>query len=316
MKRNSPDCARAYSGFCNIDDSHCPKSYLSYVNWTNEHQISRLSKELLVKRILRPRTGEYILDIGCGAGHDVHTLARLVGREGHVVGIDQSKTMIRAAQQQQVQRQRPTVEFRVCDAHHLHFPDNTFDACLAVGTLMFMKNPSQVLKEVFRVLKPGGRLVAHEADWDSLAIAGGDAATTNTIVRIIKHSLYQSGIGHQLPVLFWQAEFKNILVEACTLTVSDYVFADKGWRIEATLDEARMAGVISSARSKSLLNQLRAADDAGQFFGTCTAFAVAATKPRVYQRSAMNSLQMKRPISPRSTSTKRKKNAFKDIVEQ
>ena len=279
--RASAVSKRIVSGFCDVDRSDNPGSYLTYVNRINAHELSRFGKRQLFKRILRPRTGEHILDIGCGAGHDAHALARLVGRRGHVVGIDRSKTMIRAAQRR-IQGQKCAVEFRVCDAHHLTFPDNTFDACLAIGTLMFMENPSQVLTEVIRVLKPGGRLTVLESDWDSLAITAGNSAMTDTVVKIIQKSVCHSGIGHQLPVLFWRTGFEDIGVEACPLTLSDYALANEGWRIEATLDEAHKAGVLSSFYNRRLLHQLKLASESGKFFGACTGFAVAGIKPRVH----------------------------------
>lgn len=272
---------RFISGFCDVDHSDNPRSYLTYVNRINAHELSRSSKRELFKRILRPRTGERILDIGCGAGHDAHKLARLVGRNGHVVGIDRSKTMIREARRR-MQHKDLSLEFGVCDAHHLKFPDNTFDACLAIGTLMFMQNPSQVLTEVLRVLKPGGRFVAHESDWDSLAITAGNDPVTDTVVKIIQKSVCHSGIGHQLPVLFWQAGFKHTFMGAGTLTLSDYTLANEGWRIEATLEEARKAGAISSMDVRKLLHQLKVASETGKFFGASTGFAVAGIKPRVY----------------------------------
>jgi SAM-dependent methyltransferase len=207
-------------------------------------------------------------------------LAKLVGRNGHIVGIDRSKTMIRAAQRR-IQGQKCALEFHVCDAHHLKFPDNTFDACLAIGTLMFMENPSQVLTEVIRVLKPGGRLSTLESDWDSLVITAGNRAMTDTVTMIIRKSLRHSGIGHQLPVLFWQTGFKDIGVESGTLMLSDYALANESWRIEATLDEAREAGVISSAHVRRLLRQLKLASETGKFFGACTGFAVVGVKPTV-----------------------------------
>ena len=269
------------SGFCDVDRSDNLSTYLTYVNRFNAHELSRFSKRELFKRILRPRTGEHILDIGCGAGHDAHALARLVGRNGHVVGIDRSKTMIRAAQRR-IQGQKCALEFRVCDAHHLKFPDNTFDACLAIGTLVFMENPSQVLTEVFRVLKPGGRLTVQESDWDSLTITAGNGAMTDTLVKIRQKSVCHSGIGHQLPVLFWQTGFEDTFVGAGTMTLSDYTLANEGWRIEATLDEARKAGAISSKYTRRLLHQLKLASETGKFFGASTSFAVAGITPRVH----------------------------------
>ena len=185
FKRTITPPKRFISGFCDVDHSNDSRSYLTYVNRINAYELSRFGKRQLFKRILKPRTGERILDIGCGAGHDALALARVVGRSGHVVGIDRSKTMIRAAQRQ-IQGQKCALEFRVCDAHHLTFPDNTFDACLAIGTLMFMENPSQVLTEVIRVLKPGGRLTVLESDWDTLAItAGNNAMTTVSVMALL-----------------------------------------------------------------------------------------------------------------------------------
>ena len=83
------------SGFCDVDRSDNLSTYLTYVNRFNAHELSRFSKRELFKRILRPRTGEHILDIGCGAGHDAHTLARLVSRNGHVLTFARNKTMSR-----------------------------------------------------------------------------------------------------------------------------------------------------------------------------------------------------------------------------
>ncbi len=268
-----------FSGFCNIDHSDKPHSYVAYVNRMNADELSRYSKWQLFRRILRPRTRECILDIGCGAGHDSQILARLVGPYGHVVGIDRSKAMIRTAQKR-IQGKRDALEFHVCDAHSLKFPDSTFDACLAIGTLMFMKDPFHVLTEVIRVLKPGGRLVAHESDWDTLTITAGNNAMTNCIVNILRKSTCHSGIGHQLPVLFWRTGFQDIGVESCTMKMGNYAFANKGLRIQATLNEAQKAGIITSAHVRRLLFQLKSASRKGDFLGTCTSFAVVGTKSR------------------------------------
>jgi ubiquinone/menaquinone biosynthesis C-methylase UbiE len=100
-----------------------------------------------------------VLDIGCGGGRTIQKLATMVG-EGKVWGIDYSAASVAAASNTNA---REIAEGRVAiqlgSVSHLPFPDEMFDAVTAVETHYYWSNLIEGLREIRRVLKPGGRLI-------------------------------------------------------------------------------------------------------------------------------------------------------------
>ncbi|MCT4625406.1 methyltransferase domain-containing protein [Halodesulfovibrio sp.] len=106
--------------------------------------------------------GEHVLDLGCGAGVDTIVSAKLVGESGVVVGADVSSDMIERAQHNKEISQTPNVSFQLVDSVNLPFHDEQFDVVTTNAMLNLAVDKAGVLKEVYRVLKKGGRL--HVAD--------------------------------------------------------------------------------------------------------------------------------------------------------
>ncbi len=106
------------------------------------------------------RAGESVLDLGCGAGFDAFIAAQLVGPAGRVVGIDLSPEMLAVARAGQAEAGFPEVEFREASVEALPFPDASFDVALSNGVLNLVPDKPAALREIFRVLRPGGRLQA------------------------------------------------------------------------------------------------------------------------------------------------------------
>jgi arsenite methyltransferase len=104
--------------------------------------------------------GDAVLDLGCGAGFDAFVAALAVGPAGRVVGVDLSPEMLAVAECGRVQSGLPTLEFRETDVEALPFPDAHFDIALSNGVLNLIPDKPAALREVFRILKPGGRLQA------------------------------------------------------------------------------------------------------------------------------------------------------------
>ena len=110
---------------------------------------------------LRPvRPGEAVLDLGCGAGFDVCVAAQLVGCTGRVAGVDLSPEMLAIAEMARTVAGVPRIELRKATVEALPFPDAMFDVALSNGVLNLIPDKPAALREVFRVLKPGGRLQA------------------------------------------------------------------------------------------------------------------------------------------------------------
>lgn len=105
--------------------------------------------------------GQRVLDVACGTGILAREIAPRVGSVGRVVGIDPSPGMVAVAKQL-----APAIEWREGVAESLPFPDQSFDAVVSQFGLMFFTDCRQALREMLRVLTPGGRLAV--AVWDSL----------------------------------------------------------------------------------------------------------------------------------------------------
>lgn len=106
------------------------------------------------------RPGEAALDLGCGAGFDAFVAAQLVGPSGRVAGIDLSPEMLAVAEAGKVEGGFRRVEFRQAAVEAMPFPDESFDVALSNGVLNLIPDKPAALREIFRVLRPGGRLQA------------------------------------------------------------------------------------------------------------------------------------------------------------
>jgi demethylmenaquinone methyltransferase/2-methoxy-6-polyprenyl-1,4-benzoquinol methylase len=101
--------------------------------------------------------GGSAVDVACGSGKLTAELARLAGRHGRVVGLDFSAQMLEVAR-----REHPRVEFLEGDALDLPFDDASFDASTIAFGLRNLADPIRGLREMLRVIKPGGRAVILE----------------------------------------------------------------------------------------------------------------------------------------------------------
>jgi ubiquinone/menaquinone biosynthesis C-methylase UbiE len=109
----------------------------------------------------RIQPGQRALDVACGTGILARELISRTGSSGRVAGIDPSPGMVAVAK-----HLAPAVEWREGVAESLPFPDQSFDAVVSQFGLMFFTDRRQALREMLRVLAPGGHLAV--AVWDSL----------------------------------------------------------------------------------------------------------------------------------------------------
>ncbi len=228
--------------------------------------------------LLQVQAGQRVLDVGCGTGEDVRALAELVGSTGQAVGVDASAAMIREAEARSTDLAQ-SVAFKVMDAHRLDFADATFDSVRAERVLLHTESPGQVLAEMVRVTRSGGRVVAAEADIEAMILYAPDPALARTLPRLVGEGIRHPRMGQELRALFLDVGLVQVAVEPVGVPVTDAALAMELVGAEQHLDRARTAGVISAAEANAWLQQLQELGRADRFLCTLIMFIVAATKP-------------------------------------
>jgi SAM-dependent methyltransferase len=104
------------------------------------------------------REGERVVDVGSGGGIDSLVAARMVGPTGKVVGVDMTPAMLERARAAAAESGLENVEFREAYMEELPVPDGWADAVISNGVLNLTPDKQKTLGEMFRVLRPGGRL--------------------------------------------------------------------------------------------------------------------------------------------------------------
>ena len=104
------------------------------------------------------KEGERVLDLGSGGGLDCFLARRQVGETGYVIGVDMTPEMVELARKNAKDSGVTNVEFRLGEIEHLPVADSSVDVIISNCVINLSQNKKQVFKEIFRVLKPGGRL--------------------------------------------------------------------------------------------------------------------------------------------------------------
>lgn len=198
--------------------------------------------------------GQRVLDVACGTGILARSALAWVGAGGQIVGLDLNQGMLDVAR-----RKAPMLEWRQGRAEMLPFAAESFDAVVSQFGLMFFQDRAAALREMIRVLRPGGRLAI--AVWGALDATPGYAAMVDLLVRLFGEDManglrapYNLGDIHVLRAELHAAGLPRatIVTESGMArfpSIDDWVYTDiRGWVLSDRLDDIQFQRLLESAR--------------------------------------------------------------------
>lgn len=243
---------------------------IAYLDRLAATDIVRAYRQMMLQA-LDAQPGHSALDLGCGPGANLAALAQVVGPTGTVTGFDISAEMVERAQRRVAGL--PGVEVRLGDVQSLPLPDGGVDRARIDRTLQHVEEPARALAEIHRVLRPGGRLVMGEPDWDSLAIDFPRLEISRAYTRHITDKILRNGvIGRELPRLALAAGFTVADVIPITSVFRDVRAADDVLGLRRNTDRAVAAGYLAARDAQEWLAHLAE----GPFFAAVTLYVVVA----------------------------------------
>jgi len=210
-------------------------------------------RDLLAALDLRP--GHTVLDLGCGPGTDLATLANAVTESGTVIGIDRNPTMLEEARRRLAAR--PNVRIQEGDAHDLPFNDHTADRVRVDRMLHQVDDPARVLTEMRRVLRPGGLAAIAQPDYDTLTVDPGDLDVNHAINRFVGTAIIpHATLGRRLARLAEEAGFRIRAVQTTAPNIRDFHEADVILGLSRNASRAVAAGWLPRATAERWLSEL------------------------------------------------------------
>ena len=220
-----------------------------------------------------------VLDLGCGTGVAARAIARRPGFSGRVTGIDISHHLIAAANRlAEEDGVESKVAFRVGDSHSLELRDAEFDAVVAHTLFSHLDDPRGVLREIARVVKPGGKVGIFDGDYASLTFATDDPADGKAADEVIHSAMVTNPrVMRQMPQLLREAELD--LVAAFPHVVAEMGRADF-WEgaIQSLEKLLPKAGAMTESQASEWAAGMLRRSDQGTFFGASNYYGYVAAK--------------------------------------
>lgn len=257
--------------FGSIDQTQDAGYFIRFLDEATAQPSLQAYKQRLTE-LLALQPGGHVLDVGCGTGDDARVMATRVGRTGRVVGVDNSEAMIAEARRR-AEAESLAIDYRVVNAMQLPFDDESFDATRADRSLMHVPDARQVLSEMQRVTKTGGRVGVFEVDFETLTIDADDRVLARKISHTWCDGFKNGWLGRRMPRLFAE-------LGLCEVRVTPYVMIlTPGMLLpllgSATTELAVEKGVVTRAEAHAWLAHLDELQRTGRFFSTMTGYLIA-----------------------------------------
>jgi SAM-dependent methyltransferase len=221
-----------------------------------------------IARLAGVGAGERVLDLGCGNGNGLEALLAAVGGDGRVVALDRdAASLARAAA-----RAGPLTTVEAEIGAPLPFDPQSFDAVICQNVLECIADRAGLLREIHRVLRPGGRALVGHHDFDGVLVASDDRALTRRLVHGYAdfaqpwQDVAEGRMGRLLPGLFAGSRFAGTHTE--TLLFVDLELADGTYARQHLGDIVRLSQHygVAADEAQRWLADLQGRSDAGTFY--------------------------------------------------
>ena len=236
-------------------------------------------RRALVRAALAARPGDRVLDVGSGPGFYCLEIADEVGPDGRVVGVDLAEPMLALARKRC--ESLTNVSFKQGDVLSLPVEDASFDRALCVQVLEYVEPATAGLAEINRILRPGGRAVIWDIDWQTVVWHSSHAALTSQILEAWDHHLAHPSLPRSLAPRLREAGFEDI-------EPVGHAFATIGSRDPDTYGAAITPLIatyvvnnklVDGASVELWLKDQEELSNRGEFYFACVQFCFSATKP-------------------------------------
>jgi ubiquinone/menaquinone biosynthesis C-methylase UbiE len=225
--------------------------------------------------LVAAKPGERLLEVGSGSGVLCRLLAAHLQPNGCMVGIDISPEMAAMARKYALSKGISCgIAFKTSAAEALPYSDSCYDGAIAARLLLHVSNPDAVIREMVRVVKPGGRILVMDWDFDTVAVDHPDREQTRRLLHWRSdHHGGNNWSGRQLWRRLQEAGLQNLSVfpwVTVTHCESDGL-TQSLWRAAQVACEG---GAISSAEQEAWVKELKNRLQAGTFFASIVYFIV------------------------------------------
>jgi len=266
-----------HEGFQNSPPSVEVEATFAWLDRIDAHPLTQEIKRRM-SELCPIDAGDRVLDVGCGLGHELARLSERVGRRGRAVGIDANPAMIAEARRRAAEAWFPG-QYEVGDAHNLGFPEDTFDLCRTERVLRYLRDPEAAVREMTRVVRPGGSVLAFDFDSDQTIVDATDQSLARRLADVLDAAVPNPWIGRQMYGLFRRVGLADVRVVPHTvvLTGADG-FATYRQLNQGTIARAVQDGQISPPEAKTWWGGLEQAANTDRFLSVNLGFIVAGRK--------------------------------------
>ena len=216
--------------------------------------------------------------MGCGPGFYCAELAEQVGPSGAVVGLDGSSAMLALARRRCAGHDN--VELREADATALPIGDSDFDAAVTVQVQEYVPDIAAALAELYRVLRPGGRVLVFDVDWETLSIHSGDAERTARVLRAWDEHLAHPSLPRALAPRLRSAGFTDVRMTAHAFATAEFDDDSYGAALVPFIG-AFVTGRqgLTEQEAQAWVAEQRELGERGEFYFAVAQFCFTARKP-------------------------------------